>query len=205
MSGEPRAVEGAAVAPEDAARANLYALIGRLFYDAPDSILLAEICREPDESPDEGGAVADAWRALRAAARTAYPAVLKQEYDGLFVGVGRAEVTPYTSHYVTGTSPERHLVRLREQMALWGLVRRGAAYEFEDHVSGICDVMRFLILEGQPEEQQRLFFKEFVYPGMAPFLEAVKGAPSSGFYCFVAQFASALMEIEQGAFEIGSD
>lgn len=202
MSGEPRAEAGPQIAPEDAARANLYALIGRLFYDAPDSILLAKISREQDASGEEGGTIGETWRALRAAARRAYPAMLKQEYDGLFVGVGKAEVTPYTSHYISEYSPERHLVRLREQLALWGLARRSAAYEVEDHVSGICDVMRLLIVEGRDDDEQRLFFKEFVYPAVVPLLAAVRGSASAVFYRQVAEFARAFIEVEQAAFEI---
>jgi len=69
MSGEPRAEAGPQIAPENAARANLYALIGRLFYEAPDSLLLAEISREQDASAEEGGAIGESWRALRAAAK----------------------------------------------------------------------------------------------------------------------------------------
>ena len=201
MSAEPQAEGQGPLAPEEEARANLYALIGRLFYDAPDSILLAEICRNEAEPAGEGE-VADAWRALRAAARGAYPVVLKQEYDSLFVGVGRAQVTPYTSHYVSGSSPDRHLVRLREQLAEWGLARRTAANEVEDHVSGICDVMRFLVLENRPDDEQRLFFKEFAYAGCVPFFAAVTGSVSAVFYRQVADFAHAFFELEKGAFEM---
>ena len=202
MSEEPQAANGSALAPEEAARANLYALVGLLFYDAPDSILLAEICGNEAEPTGEGGAVGEAWAALRAAARSAFPAVLKQEYDTLFVGVGRAEVTPYTSHYLKDSAPDRHVVRLRDQLSQWGLVRRNAAYEVEDHVSGICDVMRYLILEGRSEGEQRLFFKEFVYPGVIPFLDAVNAAASPVFYRLVSAFARAFFEIERAAFEM---
>jgi TorA maturation chaperone TorD len=188
--------------PEDEARANLYALIGRLFYDAPDSMLLAEICRDATESPASAGEMGDAWRALRAAAKIAYPALLKQEYDALFVGVGKAQVTPYTSNYVKSTAPDRHLVRLREQLGQWGLVRRSAASEVEDHVSGLCDVMRHLILEGHAEGDQRSFFKEFVHPGVTPFLDAVNAAAAVVFYRLVADLARAFLEIERVAFEM---
>ena len=172
MSGD---TGGAPLTPEDEARANLYGLVGRLFYDAPDTLLLAEICRDEAEPAVQAGALAETWRALRAAARSAYPVVLKQEYDSLFVGVGRAEVTPYTSHYVTGTSPEQLLVRLRDQLREWGLARRDAAFEVEDHISGVCDVMRFLVMESYPDEEQRMFFNEFVYSGAVGFFAAVNG------------------------------
>ena len=202
MTEELQGASGSALAPEETVRANLYALVGRLFYDAPDSILLAEICQEEAEPAGAEGPVAMAWRALRTASRNAYPVVVKQEYDSLFVGVGRAEVTPYTSHYVKGSAPDRHVVRLRDQLSQWGLVRRNAAFEVEDHVSGICDVMRFLILDGRGEEEQRLFFKEFVYAGVTPFLDAVNAAATPVFYRLVADFARAFIEIERAAFEM---
>ena len=198
--GESR--DGKALSEEDAARANLYALIGRLFHDAPDSILLAQLCRAPDDSSGENVPLEEAWRALQEACERAYPIVVKQEHDRLFVGVGKAEVTPYTSHYVAGISPDRHLVRLRERLEQLGLSRRNAAFEVEDHVSGICDVMRFLIVSHYSMPEQILFFREFAYPGAAAFCRAVSGATSAAFYRYVAAFAAAFLELERQAFEI---
>ena len=187
---------------EDAARANLYALIGRLFYDAPDSIFLAELCRAEAEPTGNNAPLDRAWQSLRDACGSVYPVVVKQEHDTLFVGVGKSEVTPYTSHYVRGNSPDRHLVRLRERMDQLGLARRSAAFEVEDHVSGICDVMRILIEDGHPLSDQQLFFKEFVYPGATPFCDAVAVATSVVFYRYVAEFARAFLEMERQAFEM---
>jgi TorA maturation chaperone TorD len=193
--------ERKALSEEDAGRANLYALIGRLFYDAPDSILVAQLCHANAESTGDDGPLNHAWRELRDACGSAYPVVVKQEHDRLFVGVGRSEVTPYTSHYVRVNSPDRHLVRLREQLDRLGLARRNAAYEVEDHVSGVCDVMRILVENGHPLSEQSLFFKEFVDAGVAPFCDAVVIATSAVFYRSVAKFAHAFLEVERQAFE----
>jgi TorA maturation chaperone TorD len=190
------------VSEEDAGRANLYALIGRLFYDAPDSIFLAQLCRADAEPTGSNAPLDRAWRALRDACENAYPVVVKQEHDTLFVGVGKSEVTPYTSHYVRGNSPDRHLVRLRERMDQLGLARRSAAFEVEDHVSGICDVMRILIEDGYPLSEQSLFFNEFVYSGVTSFCAAVAVATSATFYRCVAEFARAFLEVERQAFEM---
>jgi len=187
---------------EDAGRANLYALIGRLFYDAPDSILLAQLCRADAEPSGNNAPLDRAWQALRVACGSAYPEVVEREHNSLFVGVGRSEVTPYTSHYVTGNSPDRHLVRLRERLDQLGLARRSAAFEVEDHVSGICDVMRILIEDGHPLPEQSLFFKEFVYSGVTPFCEVVAVATSAAFYRCVAEFVRAFLEVERQAFEM---
>ena len=202
MSSEPRTDEAGQLVVEDAARAKLYALIGRLFYDAPDSVLLAEICRAEDEPANGDSPVAQAWQALREACKSAYPVMLKQEYDTLFVGVGKSEVTPYTSHYIRGNSPDRHLVRLRERLDQLGLARRSAAFEVEDHVSGICDVMRILIEDGHPLSEQSLFFKEFVYAGVTPICAVVAIATSAVFYRSVGGFARAFLEVERQAFEM---
>lgn len=190
------------VSEEDTARAHHYALIGRLFYDAPDSILLAQLCRADAAASDNSAPLAQAWRALREACATAYPVVLKQEYDILFVGVGKSEITPYTSHYLRDTAPDRHLVRLRQQLEHIGLGRRTAAFEVEDHVSGVCDAMRFLVECARPLAEQGMFFNEFVYPGAAAFCDAVKRATSASFYRHVAAFARAFLEIEREAFEM---
>jgi len=202
MSGSEELQERQPVSEEDAARANHYALIGRLFHDAPDSILLARLCRADAESTEDGAALGQAWRALRDACNAAYPAVIKQEYDSLFIGVGKSEVTPYTFHYVRDISSELHLVRLRQRLEQLGLGRRTAAYEVEDHVSGICDVMRFLIEGARPLSEQRLFFKEFVYPGATAFCDAVAVATSASFYRYVARYARAFLDVEREAFEM---
>jgi len=190
------------VSEEDAARANLYALIGRLFYDAPDSIFLAQLCGAEAEPKGNNAPLDRAWQSLRDACGSAYPVVVKQEHDTLFVGVGKSEVTPYTSHYVRGNSPDRHLVRLRERLDQMGLARRSAAFEVEDHVSGICDVMRILVEDGHPFSEQSLFFKEFVDAGVSPFCAAVAIATSAAFYRYVAEFTRSFLEVERQAFEM---
>lgn len=190
--------------PEEVARANLYALVSRLFYAPADPNFLAEISRaEPEEEEDEAsGALRAAWQALREACRSAYPALVRQEYESLFIGVGKAEVTPYLSAYAEPASPDRYLVRLREQLAAWELVRRESVFEVEDHVSGVSDVMRWLIEGGRPLAEQRAFFESYVYPGAVPFYAAVQKASSAAFYKPVAAFATAFFDVEKTAFDM---
>ena len=188
--------------PEDVARANLYGLIGRLFYAPPDPNLLAEISRS--EAGGEGGetGLVAAWRGVQDACRSAFPAVVRQEYDSLFIGVGKSEVSPYLSGYAEPAMPDRYLVRLRQQLSRWGLGRRETVFEVEDHISGICDVMRWLIVEGQSVERQRYFFEEFAYPGVLPFCVSVQNATSSNFYKPVAALIWKYFEIEKTAFDM---
>jgi TorA maturation chaperone TorD len=189
--------------PEDIARANLYGLIGRLYYAPPDPNLLAEISRSQagGEGAGETGLVA-AWRGVQDACRGAFPAVVRQEYDSLFIGVGKSEVSPYVSGYAESATPDRYLVRLRQQLSRWGLGRRETVFEVEDHISGICDVMRWLIEQGQSVDRQRYFFEEFAYPGVLPFCVAVQNASSSSFYKSVAALTWSYFEIEKTAFDM---
>ena len=187
--------------PEELARANFYGLISRLFYGPPDSNFLAEIQRGESSGPEDSALVA-AWRRLQESCRSAYPALLRQEYDSVFVGVGKAEVTPYLSGYAEPAGPDRYLVRLREQLAAWGLSRKERVFEVEDHISGICDVMRWLIEEQRALSEQRRFFEEFACTGVFRFCAALQKSPSASFYKAVGALTTSFYELEQAAFEM---
>lgn len=199
----PEAAAAQLVDPEELARANLYGLLSRLFYGPADPNLLAEISRTATQAGEGGeGGLPDAWRGLQEACRSAYPAIVRQEHDSLFVGVGKAAVTPYLSGYAEPSGPERYLVRLREQLAAWHLVRRDSVFEMEDHISGVCDVMRCLIECGQSLAEQRQFFETFACPGAMVFFDAVQQAQTASFYKAVARLARNFFEVERAAFEM---
>src|SRR4051812_6194476 len=129
--------------PEEAARAHFYALIATLFYAPPDERLLKTLA-DAGELDGADSPLAAAWRALSEAARHVSPARAREEYDSLFIGVGKAPVTLYACAYSIRFSNEVPLVELRAELALLGLARRGEANEPEDHIAGLCDVMRYL-------------------------------------------------------------
>ena len=125
MSGEAIPVEARPdVAPEDRARAEFYALLARLWYAAPEAALLGTIAAASD-IPAEGEqtALAEAWRQLRAAAAAANPETVRAEYDGAFIGTGKAEITLYVSGHLVEAGRERVLVALRDELAELGLAR----------------------------------------------------------------------------------
>ena len=189
------------IAAEDAARANFYGLIARLFYAAPDAQLISELLRAP--AIDVEGELGEAWRDMVEACRSAFPAVLENEHTELFVGTGKAPITPYLSHYVLRNSNDSPLVALRGQLSTWGIARREGVPEYEDHISGVCETMRFVIAVQQrsPEEQQ-VFFERFVYRGATAFCDATTASNQARFYRQVARFARAFFEVEKTAFEI---
>ena len=192
---------------EDRARAECYALISTLFYAPPGCDLLKSLAAEQpaatdDSSEEAASSYAAAFGALQRAAGSADAYDVRQEYDDLFIGAGKALITPYTSAYAVPNAPDRHLVLLREQLAGWGLGRRESVFESEDHVSAICDIMRWLIQRRHPLHVQRSFFMGFVYPGVGAFCHAVESTASASFYPFVARLARAFMEIEHVAFAL---
>jgi TorA maturation chaperone TorD len=201
----------ATLAEEDVARAHCYALISRLFYAPPDATLLqtlggaaaAEEAATQARSPDEAhtsGSYVEAFNALHRACRSAELEGLRQEYDDIFVGAGRALVTPYTSGYSLPNAPDRHLVSLREQLSCWGLGRRDSVFEVEDHVSAVCDAMRWLIEREQPLEVQRAFFEDYVYTGVGLFCDAIDANASTPFYRAAAALTHAFLAVEKEGF-----
>jgi TorA maturation chaperone TorD len=189
------------IPPEEAARANFYGLIARLFYAAPDAQLISELLNSPGIE-GEGGLGA-AWRVMIEGSRTAFPAALENEHTELFIGTGKAEVTPYLSHYVLRHTNDTPLVALRQQLAAWGIGRREGVPEYEDHISSVCETMRFAIaVQQRSPEEQKMLFERFLYRGALRFCDAVSASAKARFYVPVAQFARAFFEVENAAFEM---
>lgn len=191
---------------EDQARADLYALIARLFYAGPDAHLLAAIAGADEiAGEDETAPLAAAWRALGAAAAAMDAEAAREEYDSVFVGTGKAEITPYASHYLAQSMQERVLVRLRDTLTEMGLVKTQSAAEYEDHFSALCEVMRHLIAAGSGDvavQEQKVFFLEYVVPWYAGFCAAVMVSPNTDFYKHVAVFTKAFLDVEADSFEM---
>src|SRR4051794_41379521 len=77
-----------------------------------------------------------------AAAATGFDdrAVGKEFFD-LFIGLGRGELLPYASYYLTGFLHERPLARVREDLDRLGIERAGPSREPEDHIAILLEVM----------------------------------------------------------------
>jgi TorA maturation chaperone TorD len=194
------------VAPEDRARAEFYALLARLWYAAPDAALLAVIAAGPD-IPAEGEqtGLAEAWRQLRGAAAVADPAAVQAEYDALFVGTGKAQVTPYASAYLVETARERVLVALRAELAEMGLAPAGLTHEPEDHFAALLEVMRHLAASGSEDaalQRQRKFFTRYMNRAYNPLTNGVVASASADFYKHVARFTKAFCDVEASSLEM---
>ncbi len=198
------------VGSEDQARADFYALLARLYALAPDAALLASIaaCDElpADAESEDGRALADAWRKLIAASSAMDPAAAADEYQILFVGVGKSEVSVHASAYVK--SPGRTpLIEIRADLAKLGLARQSGVNVYEDHLATVCETMRALILgagRGEPFAfaEQREFFEVHVKPWVYDCCTAIQNSPVANYYRRVAEFTQLFMVIERDSFAI---
>ena len=197
---------------EDASRADWYGLIGTLFQQPPGSALLARIAAAGSQGvaddPGAGGELAHAFSTLSRACEAASEDAVRQEYDSVFLGVGKPEVFLSASYYLTGFLHERPLADLREEMAKLGLSRRADFSQTEDHVGVLCEVMRFLILEGGSVGAdlavQREFFSRFIGGWCDAMCDALEQGGSTDFYKHVGRLARAFFAVERQAFDFDS-
>jgi TorA maturation chaperone TorD len=188
--------------PEEVARANFYGLLAGLFYAPPDAALL-EALAGADEVEAEDGDIGEAWQDLAQAAAAADPEAVREEYENVFVGTGKAPVSLYTSAYTIRYSNEVPLVALRSELAALGLARRAGANEPEDHIAALCDAMRYFVAEQKRElTEQARFFRRWIAPAAEPLCAAIEAQPSTDFYKAVGSFAKAFFQLEQSAFEM---
>ena len=210
MPDVPQPEAGIPIAPEDQARADFYALLARLYASAPDPGLLSSIaaCGElsaHDESED-GRALAEGWRTLIAASAAMDADAAADEYQNLFIGVGRSEVSAHASGYLKspGSSP---LIDIRAKLRLLGLARQSGVNVYEDHLATVCETMRALITGGGQGEpfafaQQRDFFESHVKPWVFDCCTAIQNSPVANYYRRVAEFTQLFMVIERDSFAI---
>ena len=210
MTSEVEVADIRPLGPEDEARADFYALLSRLYATAPDAPLLAAIAAAPPLAPADGAAeaaaLASAWDALRAASGTVDPAQAGEEFQTLFIGVGRSEVSLYASHYLRPQSG-RPLADFRAALAEMGLARRPDASEYEDHFSVALETMRMLAA-GNAERppatvaEQRAYCETFLLPWAFACCTAISQCAIANYYVEVAQFSASFLALERDSFAI---
>jgi TorA maturation chaperone TorD len=188
----------APVDPVDAARSHEYLLLATLLSAAPSGKLLDQLAALTGDATPLGRA----HIALAAAAAGAVPAKVEREYFDLFVGLGRGELLPYASYYLTGFLNERPLSRLRADLAALEIERVANGSEPEDHAAILCEIMAGLA-GGRFEvssDAQRAFFEKHVAPWMGRLFADIEGAEHATFYRAVGALGRAFIEIEMEAF-----
>ena len=100
---------------EEYARSELYGLLSMLFYGPPSQVVLDLIA---DAAIEGEGVLAEAWRFLQRASGKTDQDRAKDEYEALFIGVGKPDVMLYGSYYLSGFLMEKPLAALRADLDL---------------------------------------------------------------------------------------
>jgi TorA maturation chaperone TorD len=183
------------------ARAGEYFLLARLLRKAPSQQLLDELGRlRGDDTP-----IGMAHIELAEAASRTSEAEVAREFFALFIGLGRGELLPYASYYLTGFLHERPLARLREDLRRLGIERAEDNFDPEDHLGLLLEVMGgFADSSFQAEvAEQRKFFERHIEPWAERCFADLAMAESARFYRSVATLGARFIAIEREAFEIG--
>ena len=201
MNAMDRAIE---VPEEDRLRADLYNFLGLILARPPDQLLLDQTSGLSGDATEIGQAIG----ALATIARRSNPKSVESEFNRLFIGLGRGELLPYASFYMTGFLNEKPLASLRGDLASHGIARSENVFEPEDNIASLMEVMGALIIgrfgAPAPLDVQRDFFNRHIAPWACHCFTDLEAAKSSVLYAAVGRLGRLFMEIETEGFRLSA-
>ncbi len=189
---------------EDWARSDFYALLSNLFFAAPSPELCSNLAATELMLEEDTSVLSADWLALIAIAKERSVQSIADEYDALFIGVGKADLMMFGSYYQSGFLNEKPLVYLRDDLQRLGLGRIQSVNETEDHLAFLCEVMRYLIVEANPPKpfsDQRDFFNAHISSWVFKFLDELDAHPRADFYKVVGRLTRSFFEVERQSFD----
>ncbi len=190
------------ISEEDQLRAGMYSFLAGLLRVEPSG----ELVKSTAELSGDDTPIGKACATLAYLAGEMDLATIRAEYVNLFIGVGRGELLPYCSYYLTGFLNEKPLAALRQNMAELGIERAEGVKEPEDHIASLCDMMSGLIMGhfGQPASitEQAEFFNTHIAPWGELFFADLEVAKSAVFYAPVGSMGRIFLDIESQAFDM---
>lgn len=199
------AAEDRAIASEDRLRADLYNYLGLMLSGPPCQMLLDQTAALTGDDSDLGQAIGG----LARVARASKPHKVESEFNALFIGLGRGELLPYASYYLTGFLNEKPLATLRNDMAARRIERAPNVYDPEDNIASLMEMMGGLIIgrfgEPAPLDDQKTFFNRHIGPWAGHFFTDLEGAKNSVLYASVGAVGRVFMDIEREAFRMIAD
>lgn len=181
-----------------ALRAAVYELLGRLLAREPEESTLQSL-RDIENVDASEGQIAMGWQLMKQAAGKATLDSVQQEYLGLFIGVGRGELVPFGSWYMTGFLMEKPVAVLRADLARLGIERQSGIVESEDHIAALCDAMALIIRNSDEIDltTQKAFFSDHIAPWVQQFFSDMQNAKIAHFYRSVGFFGESFFDFEQ--------
>jgi|TARA_R100000049_G_C1957008_1_gene115259 TorA maturation chaperone TorD len=190
------------ITDEDRARAQIYQLLAVLLSSPPSDELLKGLASlQGDDTP-----LGSAYKNLAALAQRTTAVDAEQEFNNLFIGVGRGELLPYASYYLTGFLNEKPLADLRTDLMTRGVKVSDGVKEPEDHIGTLCEIMAGIITGefacDSDVSSQKAFFDAHMAKWAALFFTDLEEAQSSVLYAPVGSLGRAFMAVEADAFAI---
>ncbi len=193
------------IAEEDRLRADLYDFLSALLARPPAQPLLDQTAKLNGDTTDLGQAISSLARVAAVSKQRA----VESEFNALFIGLGRGELLPYTSYYLTGFLNEKPLASLRRDMAVRGMTRAPNVYEPEDNIASLMEMMAGMIRGrfGAPAtiSDQKLFFAKHISPWAGHFFTDLESAQSSVLYASVGAVGRIFMEVEAQGFRMTAE
>ncbi len=184
-----------AISEHDLLRADIYSLLAALLRGVPTEAMIQWL-NELETDEHDGSEMGKAWSGLQLAARHVQLDQLEDEYQQLFIGLGRGELVPYGSWYLTGSLMETPLAILRQDLKLLGFEREENVKEPEDHAAALFEVMAFLIMSGAGSTTQKSFYERHLAQWIGRFFRDLQQAESAVFYSSVATLGRAFTDFE---------
>ena len=194
----------AEIPEEDRLRADLYNFLSLILARPLDQQILDQTAGLSGDDTEIGQAI----RVLAAIAGRSRPKSVESEFNRLFIGLGRGELLPYASYYMTGFLNEKPLASLRSDLAAHGIARSENVFEPEDSIASLMEVMGALIAgrfgAPAPLNVQRTFFNRHIGPWACHFFADLEAARNSVLYAAVGKLGRLFMEVETEGFRLSA-
>lgn len=187
---------------EDQLRADMYSFLANMIRTEPSQELLDSVKKLTGDDSSIGKSI----KLISKLASAMHVSEIQDEYVNLFVGVGRGELLPFASYYLTGFLNDKPLSKLRNDMNELGVVRIKEVKEPEDHVSSLFDIMSGMIT-GQFGKQysiteQSNFFEKHLNSWIHLLMSDIESAKTAVFYAPIGSLGKEFINIEREAFRM---
>ena len=186
---------------EEQLRADMYSFLASLLRAEPSADLVKQLTLlESDDTP-----IGKAIKILKKLASSLDLPSIRDEYVGIFIGVGRGEILPFASYYLTGFLKDKPLAKLRGDMQEIGIAV-SSGIDPEDHIATLFDIMAGLILGKFNRKfsirEQRDFFNKHLAPWVDLLMRDIEASKIAVFYAPVGTIGREFIEIERSSFKI---
>tara|TARA_Y100001970_G_C14233663_1_gene860389 strand:- start:731 stop:1342 length:612 start_codon:yes stop_codon:yes gene_type:complete len=184
----------------DKIRSDMYLFLSGILQREPSDNLVGEY----NNLDGDKTRIGKAFNIISDLSKKFSPSDIRNEYQNLFIGVGRGELLPFGSFYITGFLHDKPLASIRRDLNAMGIKRGDDFKEPEDHIACLCEIMSGMIIGEYGKyfsvPEQKSFFTKHIQPWAEHFFTDLEGAKSAIFYSPVGTIGKLFMKIEEEAF-----